>query len=239
MDDVYRSGRHTEKNPDWAIWDSAYKATRIVRLLKKHEIAPRSLCDVGCGSGLVLAEVAASFPKADPVVGYEIRPEAEVIWQSRSNPRIDLHIGDFFGSEGTFDVVMAIDVIEHVENPWAFLRLLRSRSSLFVFHIPLDLSASTVIRHRLEATRAQVGHLHYYTRELALALLAECGYEVVDSSYTLAGVDLAAKAWRTTAAKIPRKLLFGLNAPFAARSVGGASLLVLARSSDKPTKTWN
>lgn len=42
-----------------------------------------------------------------------------------------------------------------------------------------DLSALSVLREKpLLNQRHNVGHIHYFTRNLALSLLRECGYEV-------------------------------------------------------------
>jgi 2-polyprenyl-3-methyl-5-hydroxy-6-metoxy-1,4-benzoquinol methylase len=54
---------------------------------------------------------------------------------------------DFLEEKDTyFDVVMAIDVFEHVEDYLGFIRRLRVKGEYKVFHIPLDLSVQTVLR---------------------------------------------------------------------------------------------
>lgn len=132
-------------------------------------------------------------------------------------------------SETGFDVVMAIDVFEHVEDYFGFLRGLREKGTYKVFHIPLDLSVQWVLRSSpIIKTRLSVGHLHHFTKETALATLKETGYEVLDYFYTNAS-ELPNRGWKADLLKIPRKLLFLLDQDLTVRVLGGFSLMVLAK----------
>ena len=110
-----------------------------------------------------------------------------------------------------------------------FLRALNRRARNFIFHIPLDLHVSSVIRSRsiIEAREA-VGHLHYFTRETALATLADTGFRVIDETFTAGGLELGRSGLATRMARLPRRLVRRLSPHAAARWLGGFSLLVLA-----------
>ena len=58
----YRDGTYLAHNPDWHDGDGAWKASRIYDLLVRNQVQPRSVCDVGCGTGRVLDELAALLP---------------------------------------------------------------------------------------------------------------------------------------------------------------------------------
>jgi SAM-dependent methyltransferase len=225
----YREGEYSDLNPDDGDWDAPYKAKEIVRILERNHVQPSSICDVGCGVGRVLSEMARALPAVDRFVGYDIRPEVATRWRSYTDARLSFRIAESLDPDERFDLAMAIDVVEHIEDQFEFLRRLRPHGRYFAFHFPLDLSAQTVARDRLVAVRRQVGHLHWYTKSLALATLADAGYSVVDSAYTMAGARLPSRTVATRMAKLPRRLLFSANADLAARTVGGASLMVLAR----------
>lgn len=125
---------------------------------------------------------------------------------------------------------MAIDVFEHVEDYYGFLRNLKKIGKYKVFHIPLDLSVQAVLRSTPMAwTRATFGHLHYFTKETAFAALSDTGYEVVDWFYTKGSLEIPNRRWKANIMKLPRRLLFSFNQDLAVRILGGFSLLVLAK----------
>ena len=73
-----------------------------------------------------------------------------------------------------------------------------------IFHIPLDLSVSALLRGMLIYNRNSVGHLHYFTSDTAIATLTDCGYEIVDTMYTPSFADLPSKSWKAKLIKLPR-----------------------------------
>ena len=129
-----------------------------------------------------------------------------------------------------FDIVMAIDIFEHVEDYFGFLRKLKTKGDYTIFHIPLDLSVQTVMRSSpIIKGRKSVGHIHYFTKETALETLKDTGYEIIDYFYTAGSVELPNRKWKTKLLNIPRKLFFSLNKDLAVRVLGGYSILVLAK----------
>ena len=76
--------------------------------------------------------------------------------------------------------------------------------------------------------REEVGHLHYFTKETALATLRDAGYEIVDWCYT-PGALLNPRSLKAKLVSLPRKLLSALNQDLTSRVLGGYSLLVLAK----------
>ncbi len=128
-----------------------------------------------------------------------------------------------------------MDVIEHVEDPFDFLRSLHPVGRLFLMHLPLDLSVQSILRRRgLLYVREAYGHLHYYTKELALQTIKETGYEVLDYCYT-ARLDQPTHLLKRKLMRLPRKLLYALHPDLAVRVLGGWSLLVLCYSPNGPT----
>jgi hypothetical protein len=133
-------------------------------------------------------------------------------------------------ADARFDLVLLVDVFEHVEDCFGFLRELRGRGRREILHIPLDLCAQHVLRGRpLMNKRRKVGHLHYFTKDTALATLEETGREVVAWSYTAHGIELPAGSRRARVMRVARRLLDRVSRDWAARALGGYSLLVLTR----------
>lgn len=229
--DRYLNGDYLNQNPSWDVEDSPWKAHIIEGLLRDNNVAPSTLADIGCGAGQVLLELRRGFPQA-LLNGFDISPQAEQFWSTARAMGIKLSVGDFFETaQPQYDVLLILDVIEHLQNPFEFLNQLLGRASYFVFHFPLDLSAASVLRESpLLHVRRKVGHVHYFTRNIALELLNECGYEVVEARYTGAAFTSPRRGWKSRLAGLPRRILFALNHDFGARALGGETLMVLARA---------
>ena len=89
------------------------------------------------------------------------------------------------------DLVLVLDVVEHIDDVYSFLRRLRDKGSNFIFHIPLDMSCRTLLKpHVLLQQRTTVGHIHYFTEETVLWMLRDVGYEVEHFIYTKPDVDI-------------------------------------------------
>jgi SAM-dependent methyltransferase len=225
----YLNDEYREHNPTWDVEDSPWKATLAKGMLERVRISPRSICDVGCGAGFVLAELRRSYADAE-LYGFDIAPALPDFWKRHEGSAIQFELGDFVTSNSRhYDVVLCLDVIEHIPDPFAFLSAIRGSANHFVFIIPLDLSAMTVARERpLLRQRREVGHLHYFTKNLALSLLRECGYSIVEWSYSGAALRAPRKTWKTRLAVLPRLLAQVPNRDFGVRLLGGETLVVLA-----------
>jgi predicted TPR repeat methyltransferase len=228
----YLSKEYLAKNPTWDSEDSPWKAALVMALLQRHQIRPLAIADVGCGAGVVLRELDRHLP-GTRLTGYDVAPDAQAFWQlPHENANLAFVTGDFLQYAGERpDLVLMLDVIEHLQDPFGFLGRLAGRASWYIFHFPLDLSAFSVVRETpLLHVRQKVGHIHYFTKNLALSLLAESGFEVVEASYTAASFRAPGLGLKSRLAAVPRwlaKRLLGQD--LATRLLGGETLLVLAR----------
>jgi len=226
---IYTDGTYLRNNPEWHADDSAWKARHIASLLRRHAIDPVSVAEIGCGAGEVLRSLSLEFPDAR-LTGYDISPNALRICSRKANERMSFRLGSLLEAEERYDLALAIDVFEHVEDCFAFLRQLRTRAHYKVFHIPLELSALQVLRAQpLIEARRSVGHIHHFNKDTALATLEDCGYTVIDCHYTSGRTELGGLGWKSRLLKAPREALYRMSPDLAARSLGGYSLLVLAR----------
>lgn len=226
----YESGTYLANNPSWDEEDSEWKADHVLQIMEQNRLSPKSIVEVGCGAGGVLAALHAVFPDI-AYSGFDIAPDASKFWEKYAASGIHFYVDDFLVKQTDhFDVLLLLDVFEHVPDPFAFLAGLLGRADYYIFHIPLDLSSVSVARESpLLAVRKKVGHIHYYTRGLAMALLEESGFQVVDWSYTGAAFTAPQPTIRSRLASLPRRLLFALNRDLGARVLGGETLIVLAR----------
>ena len=231
MSDIYSTGKYLENNPGWHAGDSPWKAAQILKMMRKHDLQPATICEVGCGAGEILSRLHEELRGA-LFHGYEVSPQAYEFCLTRQKEGLQFTRGDLLETQEKFDLLLCIDVFEHIPNYFSFLEQLRGHAGLFIFHIPLDLSLLSILRPaRLEQVRYGVGHLHTFTYETALAVLKDTGYEVMDSFFTAGGMELEKnqRRVRTVLANLPRRVIGIFSQRAAARLLGGYSLLVLAK----------
>ena len=226
----YVNGLYLFDNPTWHEEHGEIKAAWIDRILTQNLLEPLTIVEIGCGSGEILVHLKQKRPEAK-VVGFEISPQAYEICSRKRADGLEFYLADYL-KEDTHpaDLVMAIDVLEHVSDYMGFLRLLKPTARYHLFHIPLDLSVQSLARgSSFQGIRYQTGHLHYFVKYTALATLEDCGYRIVDFVYTRSSQELPNKSMRTKIANIPRKITQMISEELSARFFGGYSILVLTR----------
>ena len=157
-------------------------------------------------------QLQQKLPAATRFTGYEISPQAYDLCKERSNDRLTFCLQNYCeGTDNSCDLILLIDLIEHLEDYSGFLRNIRSKSRYKILHIPLEMFVLAVLHPQfLLGQRKKVGHLHYFSRDIALQVLREQGYEILDYQYT-AGFSLPRNyGLKDKLLKIPRSLLYPL-----------------------------
>jgi predicted TPR repeat methyltransferase len=229
--ELYTSGAYLDKNPTWHVGESPWKARQIMRMIRRNHIVPKTICEVGCGAGEVLKQLQGQMDSECLFWGYDISPQAFELSNSRTNEKLQFKLADIRQEQDAFfDLILVMDVIEHLEDYFSFLREIKLKSHYTLFHIPLDLSVQTVLRRNgLLKVRESYGHIHYFTKEIAIQTLKDVGYEVLDSFYTARATELPTQEISRNLLRLPRKLLFTMSQELAVHILGGWSLLVLAK----------
>jgi 2-polyprenyl-6-hydroxyphenyl methylase/3-demethylubiquinone-9 3-methyltransferase len=152
-------------------------------------LAGKTALDVGCGAGLLtepLARLGAS------VTGIDASPEVIAVAREHAEAmalEIDYRAGDVQELQGQFDLVTAMEVIEHVADPSTFLKALARRlapGGLLILSTP---NATAWSRLMMITVGEGLGRIPKGTHDFdnfigpdrMKTLLAEAGLECVDT----------------------------------------------------------
>jgi ubiquinone/menaquinone biosynthesis C-methylase UbiE len=144
--------------------------------------APESILDVGCGEG-VLTEQWARQLGDRPVVGLDLDDgKLAADWAARARQNLEFRTfdgGDLPFAEEEFDLVAAIEALEHVPDPETkvaeMARVARRHLLVSVPHEPLwrmlNLARGAYVRELGNTP----GHVNHWSQRSFVALLSEHG----------------------------------------------------------------
>ena len=185
----------------------------VERALAVHAPASGRLVDVGCGSGSlwrVVGERFAAYCGLDAVF-YENFP-ADADFKA-----VDLDNAEWPLAAAAADVVTAVETIEHLENPWAFMRRLARLArpgGLVIVTTPNQLSALSQLTLLVKQRFSAFQDAHFPAHRTSLLecdlrrAAEESGLQVIEVAYSLRGrIPLTAAHYpRWLAARLPRLL---------------------------------
>jgi 2-polyprenyl-6-hydroxyphenyl methylase/3-demethylubiquinone-9 3-methyltransferase len=154
----------------------------------RRPLEGKTALDVGCGAGL-LAEPLARL--GANVTGIDASPEVIAVAREHAAAiglEIDYRVGDVQTLEREFDLVTAMEVIEHVANPQLFVKALAkrlARDGLLVMSTPNATSWSRVMMITLGERLGRIPRgTHDFDKfigpERMKALLADAGLKCLD-----------------------------------------------------------
>jgi SAM-dependent methyltransferase len=229
MRKMYTDGDYLEKSQTWHVEDSAWKAQHIIKIINQNSIDPGTICEVGCGAGDILYQLYQTLPSTIEYSGFEISPQAYDLCKIRETDKIKYFMDDFCNVEKYYDIILLIDVIEHVENLFDFLRNIKRKAKYKIFHIPLEMFVFNIMKEKnLSKGLHHPGHIHFFTKEIALEILRIEGYEIIDYFYT-PGFETCQPTLLSKVMYVPQKIVYRLNSNLGIRIFGGSSLLILTK----------
>jgi SAM-dependent methyltransferase len=142
----------------------------LLKLVDKLNV--HTVLDVGCGAGDNLAAIAGAIPQL-VLSGVDVSPGALALAAKRV-PKANLRELDVQceNLNDTFDLVMAIQVVEHLPDDGAALRNMALMAKHWVI--------VTTMRGHMRASEKSIGHLRNYSDNDLRGKAARAGLEVVD-----------------------------------------------------------
>ena len=126
--DKYIDGEYFKNNLNWHAEDAAWKAKQIEGILKKNKIDPKTVVEIGCGSGEILRQLSNIFTKAN-FIGYEISPQAFEMCRKIESEQIKFINNQLPINCMNIDCLLCIDVFEHVEDYIGFIKSLKKTAN--------------------------------------------------------------------------------------------------------------
>ena len=184
MSNSYTDGSYLTKNPSWHTEDAPWKLAHILQALKEAGISQfASVLDAGCGSGAII-KAWAGLASQIQFTGWDISPQAYALAMVQKPDNVRF-VQQENPPQETFDLVMAIDVLEHIERQEDWFKQLSLRAPVAVLHVPLDLSLrSFLFPSLLERERQTVGHIHFFTARRLKQFLKNNHCQILAAHYT-------------------------------------------------------
>jgi SAM-dependent methyltransferase len=160
---------------------------RVVRLVRKHAPPRRPdsrLLDIGCGYGHLLRRFEGGYRLA----GIDLSPHAAGVARN-GLPGASIVTADLqrpFPFRESFDVVLAINVIEHLEDPAAGIGAIREAlipGGICVVHLPTINGPVSRLVYRF-AYANDPTHVYRPTGSEVVRLFASVGFETLEESFS-------------------------------------------------------
>ncbi len=188
--------------------NSIKKAKELFNEIEKHT-KPGKVLDIGCSAGFYLDVARKRGWQAE---GIDIGDYACRF--ARENLGLNVRTGNFINSDfkkNDFDVVLLLDVIEHLTSPRQGLMKIRSilsNGGKLIIETPNFDSAPSKILGKEWGLIEPAHHLFYFTPQTITRLLAETGFEVESVTFPKWGLTdlfLSAGSFKKAGLKIGLK----------------------------------
>jgi SAM-dependent methyltransferase len=160
---------------EWRAIGARSKAAHVETLTSRAGLTPKTVVEIGCGDGSVLAEMAARGWVVD---GFELAENAANAARSR---RVARRVERFDGEHvpagnDEYDLAVLSHVLEHVPEPGPLLREAARVAANVLVEVPLEdnRSARRPAKRKLSE---DAGHLHAFNRADVLRLVTEAGLQ--------------------------------------------------------------
>lgn len=182
---------YINKNPDLHNSDLQSKVDAIKQAVGSKKQFD-SVIDVACGSGNILLNISSHF-RSKKLLGVDISRDIIAIAKSNdSKKKATWLVSDVFDLKpDKYELVLAIDILEHVDNDLAFLKQIKNLGNFIVIKTPIERNfinrfvriITLGIIDEYRHTKIQYGHIHHYSVKDVLDLIDNAGLKIVNKVY--------------------------------------------------------
>lgn len=229
MNDIYNDNTYLQNNPDWHSEDAPFKAKKILDILHQSPMQFDTVCDIGCGSGEILVQLAHKMPGNIQMTGLDIAAPAIAMAKHKETETLKFECKNIADVDTTFDLLLVMDVVEHLTDYFKFLDDITYKGKYTIFHIPLDMCVWSLFREQmLIESKQRVGHIHNFTEDFIKDILKDYGFTIKAQAYTEPSFENMTGKQKIV--NTIRKAIFAINKRLSSKLLGGYSILILAEN---------
>ena len=194
MTDIYNDNSYLEKNPSLHTEDSKFKFQNIKRFLSSIDVKNNriKILDIGGGAGIIGKLVLEYFQESGIVVTFhslDLSTEMLKI-QLKNNPQIKKIINCSISecTELNYDLVLMIDVIEHIEEKEDAAKILNKLGKNIIYNIPIEINFFDILKYLksffryYKRQKKRWGHIHFFSFTSSQSFLRR-HYKIIDSYF--------------------------------------------------------
>jgi SAM-dependent methyltransferase len=169
----------------WLHRTSTAKVDSVELLLKRNQIYPETLVEFGCGTGAVLAR-CQERALAKSYIGIDSSPDA-LAYVERGVHRIRTMLADIVQDKIPLPpvrlTILLSHVLEHIENPGAFLKdcIANYDFEYLLIEVPLEGLPLLKLKARCVGRNLAHKHVNFFNATELRELLEASGLKVIDA----------------------------------------------------------
>jgi SAM-dependent methyltransferase len=203
---LYETYRQIEQEHWWFVG----RREILFDVLKKHLSPTAKILDVGCNTGVLVGKLQE---RGIDAYGTDLSEEAIAYGKERGTKKLFVATGESQPfADATFDAVMALDVIEHIDDDCGALKEMRrvlKPGGILIIKVP-------AFKFLWGLQDEVAHHKRRYTRPMLTSLIKNIGFDIVRATYFNTFLFLPITLVRMIQKIVPPKRSsdFDLNNPF-------------------------
>ncbi len=168
--------KHTSKNPLKIFFLRNFRENLASVL---GPLDSKKILDAGCGEGFTLQNLY-ELKIGEVLEGIDYSKGAVGLGK-KVHPNLNLKVGDIYNlpyKDGSFDLVLCIEVLEHLEDPKRAINELKRVSSKYILFTVPNEPFWMILNYTEWGKQKEIGHINHWTFWKFKKLIEESGLKV-------------------------------------------------------------